>query len=80
MSLWVGSLIGIGIFLVVYALFVLVLVIAGRRESAWRHSATSQTSLRASRQRPHLARSSWTPKRTTLSPLCIPLSSGANSN
>jgi uncharacterized membrane protein YkvA (DUF1232 family) len=34
MSLWAWSLIGIGFFLVVYALFVLALVIAGRRESA----------------------------------------------
>jgi uncharacterized membrane protein YkvA (DUF1232 family) len=34
MSLWVWSLIGIGIFLVVYALFLLALVTAGRRESA----------------------------------------------
>jgi uncharacterized membrane protein YkvA (DUF1232 family) len=34
MSIWAWSLIGIGIFLVVYAVFVLALVIAGRRESA----------------------------------------------
>jgi uncharacterized membrane protein YkvA (DUF1232 family) len=34
MSLWVWSLIGIGTFLVVYALFVMALVIAGRREDA----------------------------------------------
>jgi uncharacterized membrane protein YkvA (DUF1232 family) len=34
MSLWVWSLIGIGTFLVVYALFVMALVIAGRREEA----------------------------------------------
>jgi uncharacterized membrane protein YkvA (DUF1232 family) len=34
MSIWAWCLIGIGVFLVVYALFVLALVIAGRRESA----------------------------------------------
>lgn len=34
MSIWGWSLIGIGAFLLVYALFVLALVIAGRRESA----------------------------------------------
>jgi uncharacterized membrane protein YkvA (DUF1232 family) len=33
-SIWAWSLIGIGAFLVVYALFVLALVIGGRRESA----------------------------------------------
>ena len=34
MSIWAWSLIGIGVFLVVYAVFVVALVIAGRRESA----------------------------------------------
>src|SRR6188472_2586226 len=34
MSIWAWSLIGIGVFLFAYALFVLALVIAGRRESA----------------------------------------------
>jgi uncharacterized membrane protein YkvA (DUF1232 family) len=34
MSIWAWWLIGIGVFLAVYALFVLALVIAGRRESA----------------------------------------------
>jgi uncharacterized membrane protein YkvA (DUF1232 family) len=33
-SIWAWSLIGIGVFLVVYAVLVLVLVLAGRRESA----------------------------------------------
>jgi uncharacterized membrane protein YkvA (DUF1232 family) len=34
MNIWAWSLIGIGVFLVVYAVFVLALVVAGRRESA----------------------------------------------
>jgi uncharacterized membrane protein YkvA (DUF1232 family) len=34
MHLWAWTLIGIGVFLVVYAVFVLALVIAGRRQSA----------------------------------------------
>jgi uncharacterized membrane protein YkvA (DUF1232 family) len=34
MDIWVWSAIGAGVFLVVYAMFVLALVIAGRRESA----------------------------------------------
>jgi uncharacterized membrane protein YkvA (DUF1232 family) len=34
MNIWTWSLIGIAVFLVVYAVFVLALVIAGRRESA----------------------------------------------
>jgi len=34
MSIWAWSLIGIGVFLIAYALFVLALLIAGRRESA----------------------------------------------
>jgi uncharacterized membrane protein YkvA (DUF1232 family) len=34
MSIWAWSLVGIGVFLLVYAAFVLVLVLAGRRESA----------------------------------------------
>jgi uncharacterized membrane protein YkvA (DUF1232 family) len=34
MSIWAWSLVGIGVFLLVYALFVLALVFAGRRESA----------------------------------------------
>jgi uncharacterized membrane protein YkvA (DUF1232 family) len=33
-NIWAWSLLGIGVFLVVYAVFVLALVIAGRRESA----------------------------------------------
>jgi uncharacterized membrane protein YkvA (DUF1232 family) len=34
MDIWIWSAIGVGVFLVVYAVFVLALVIAGRRESA----------------------------------------------
>jgi uncharacterized membrane protein YkvA (DUF1232 family) len=34
MTIWAWSMIGIGVFLIAYALFVLALVIAGRRESA----------------------------------------------
>ena len=34
MSIWAWTLVGIGVFLLVYAVLVLVLVVAGRRESA----------------------------------------------
>lgn len=34
MSIWAWTLVGLGVFLLVYALLVLVLVLAGRRESA----------------------------------------------
>ena len=34
MNIWASSLVGIGVFLLVYAAFVLALVLAGRRESA----------------------------------------------
>jgi uncharacterized membrane protein YkvA (DUF1232 family) len=34
MNIWAWSLLGVGVFLAVYAVFVLALVIAGRRESA----------------------------------------------